>query len=108
MNTPLYKINKGINKPLEFKGLQAHYITWLAAGLCGVLLLFALLYLCGLPMLLCLVVPSALAAAWLALCFHLNSTYGQYGLMKRSARKQVPGRLVCRSTKSLTQLATSI
>ncbi|MGB3180472.1 MAG: DUF4133 domain-containing protein [Cyclobacteriaceae bacterium] len=108
MNTPLYNINKGINKPLEFKGLQAHYITWLAAGLCGVLLLFALFYLGGLPMLLCLLIPAVLAAAWLALVFHLNSTYGQYGLMKRSARRQVPGRLVCHSTQSLTKLSASI
>ncbi|MFA0960303.1 DUF4133 domain-containing protein [Roseivirga sp. BDSF3-8] len=103
MNTPLYKINKGINKPLEFKGLQAQYITWLAAGLCSVLLLFALLYLCGLPMLLCLIIPGILAACWLALVFHLNGTYGRYGLMKRSARRQVPARLVCRTTISLSQ-----
>jgi hypothetical protein len=29
----VYKINKGINKPIEFKGLKAQYIGYLGIGI---------------------------------------------------------------------------
>ena len=46
---PVYQINKGINKPIEFKGLKAQYIGYLAGGLVGLLILFAVMYISGLP-----------------------------------------------------------
>ena len=33
MANSVYKINKGINKPIEFKGLKAQYIWYLGGGL---------------------------------------------------------------------------
>jgi hypothetical protein len=42
-----YSINKGINKPIEFKGLKAQYIGYLGGGLGYLLVLFAILYLIG-------------------------------------------------------------
>lgn len=47
MNTSVYTINKGINKPVEFKGLKAQYIWYLGGGLIMLLILFAILYICG-------------------------------------------------------------
>ena len=35
---------KGINKPLEFKGLKAQYIWYLGGGLVALLILFAIMY----------------------------------------------------------------
>jgi hypothetical protein len=43
MSASVYKINKGINKPIEFKGLKAQYIAYLGAGLITLLILFAVL-----------------------------------------------------------------
>ena len=40
----VYKINKGINKPIEFKGLKAQYIGYLGAGVIVLLILFAIFY----------------------------------------------------------------
>ena len=47
MTNSVYKINKGINKPIEFKGLKAQYIWWLGGGIVCLLLLFAILYFIG-------------------------------------------------------------
>jgi hypothetical protein len=44
MATSVYRINKGINKPIEFKGLKAQYIGYLAAGLVLPLVMFAVMY----------------------------------------------------------------
>ena len=43
----VYQINKGINKPIEFKGLKAQYIWYLGGGLVILLIVFAISYICG-------------------------------------------------------------
>ena len=45
MSTSVYTVNKGINRPIEFKGLKAQYIWYLGGGLLALLILFAILYL---------------------------------------------------------------
>nr|WP_262712406.1 DUF4133 domain-containing protein [Arachidicoccus ginsenosidivorans] len=35
-----YEINKGVNRAIEFRGLKAQYIYYLAVGLAVLLLLF--------------------------------------------------------------------
>ena len=47
MANSIYKINKGINKPIEFKGLKAQYIWFLAGGILLLMFLFAVLYISG-------------------------------------------------------------
>ena len=47
MANSIYKINKGINKPIEFRGLKAQYIWYLGGGLVILLILFAILYIIG-------------------------------------------------------------
>ena len=42
MSNSVYQINKGINKPIEFKGLKAQYIWYLGGGLVALLILFAI------------------------------------------------------------------
>ena len=50
----IYHINKGINKPIEFKGLKAQYIWYLGGGLVALLILFAIIYIAGINMFICL------------------------------------------------------
>jgi len=40
----IYQINKGVSKPIVFKGLKAQYIAYLAIGLVFLLVAFAVLY----------------------------------------------------------------
>lgn len=101
---PVYNINKGINKPIEFKGLKAQYIGYLAGGLVALLIFFAVIYIAGLPVYMCLAVISALGCGLFYQVFRLCHKYGQYGLMKRNARRYLPGYLKFNSRKIFTQL----
>lgn len=86
----LYHINKGINKPIEFKGLKAQYIGYLAAGLVVLLIGFAVLYLLSVPVTFCLIVIGALGSLLFYQVFKLSHKYGQYGLMKKRAKRYLP------------------
>jgi hypothetical protein len=104
MEPKKYSINKGVNRPLEFRGLQAQYIWYLAAALLLVLVTFAILYLLGIniyadvPM--CLVLGGLLVTR----IYRLSRKYGQYGIMKKRARKAIPAYLPSHSRKCFTQL----
>jgi hypothetical protein len=100
----VYIINKGINKPIEFKGLKAQYIGYLAGGLVALLIFFAVMYIAGLPVYMCLAVISALGGGLFYQVFSLSHKYGQYGLMKRNARRYLPGYLKFNSRKIFTRL----
>lgn len=86
----IYQINKGINKPIEFKGLKAQYIGYLAGGLVALLILFAIMYLIGLAVYLCILIITGLGSALFYKVFGLSHRYGEHGLMKRNARKYLP------------------
>lgn len=90
MNSSVYQINKGINKPIEFKGLKAQYIWYLGGGLVALLILFAIIYICGVNIFLCLALIVSLATALFMYVYKLSRTYGEYGLMKKLAYKAVP------------------
>jgi hypothetical protein len=90
MKNSIYTINKGINKSIEFRGLRAQYI-WYFGGMVTVLLvLFAVLYICGVNTYICLVLIGAAATGSAVKIFALSHEYGEHGLMKAMARKQVP------------------
>ena len=91
----IYQINKGINKPLEFKGLKAQYIWWLGGGLLILLILFAVLYIAGINSFVCIGIIIACATALFMHVYRLSRKYGQYGMMKVIARRSLP--LVIRS-----------
>lgn len=90
MASSVYQINKGINKPIEFKGLKAQYIWYLSGGLVILLVLFAIMYIAGMNIFLCLVIIFSLGTALFLYVYRLSRAYGQYGLMKKMARKAVP------------------
>lgn len=101
---PVYQINKGINKPIEFKGLKAQYIGYLAGGLVTLLVLFAVMYIFGLSVYCCIAVITALGTGLFYQVFKYSHTYGQYGLMKRTARRYLPGYLKFNSRKIFIRL----
>jgi hypothetical protein len=90
MSNSVYQINKGINKSIEFKGLKAQYIWYLGGGLVGLLVLFAVLYLIGINMFICMGLIIILTTALFMYVYKLSRTYGEYGLMKKMAQKAVP------------------
>lgn len=94
-----YQINKGINRPIEFKGLKAQYIGYLGGGLVGLLVLFAVMYLIGMAIYLCIFLIAGSGSALFYKVFELSHKYGEHGLMKRNARRYLPTYLKFRSRR---------
>ncbi len=90
MCNSVYNINKGINKPIEFRGLKAQYIWYLGGGLVLLLIIFAVLYICGVNIFFCLGLILLLATLLFFYVYKLSRQYGQFGLMKNVAKKAVP------------------
>lgn len=100
----VYQINKGINKPLSFKGLKAQYIGYLAGGMLALLLLFAVLYILGVNTYLCLFLIAGAGTALVLTVSRLSHKYGQYGLLKKAAKRRQPVYLKFRSRKTFIHL----
>ena len=100
MGSQLYKINKGVNKSIEFKGLKAQYIWWLAGCLVALMMLFALLYVVGVNAYLCLVVIMSLGGFLISKIYSLSKRYGEHGMMKKLASRNIP-RVVRENSRKL-------
>jgi hypothetical protein len=100
----VYGINKGINRPIVFQGVKAQYIGYLAGGLVALIILFAILYICGVNSYACIVIVLG-AGTWLiSSVSRMSRKYGRYGLMKKQAKRLMPGYLWFNSRKLFTQL----
>lgn len=90
MNNSVYQINKGINQSIEFKGLKAQYIWYLGGGVVSLLIVFAILYIIGLPSLLCVGLVGTAGAFLVFKIYKMSNQYGEFGMMKALAKKQIP------------------
>ena len=97
MDNSVYKINKGINRPIEFKGFKAQYIWYLGIGLVALLVLFAVLYIIGINTYVCLVLTLVLGAGLFMRVSKLSNKYGEHGMMKKIASQSVPRIIKSRS-----------
>ncbi|MGF7027474.1 MULTISPECIES: DUF4133 domain-containing protein [Sphingobacterium] len=104
-----YSINKGINRPIEFRGLKGQYIIILAIGLAALLVGFSIIYIAGVP--LYYSVPGVLicGSGLFGMVYRFNAKYGQYGLMKARALRKVPAVIFSRNRKRIfEQLKKSV
>lgn len=99
-----YHINKGINRPIEFRGLKAQYIYYLAIGLAILLVDFAIMYISGLPVYLCVAVTGLAGSGLFFGVYRYSQKYGEHGLMKSIAYRQVPVAIKSRTRKIFKQL----
>ena len=104
VSTSIYSINRGINKPIEFRGLKAQYIWYLGGGLLALLILFAILYICGVNTFVCLGLILSLGAGLFFCVYSLSHKYGEYGMMKKIAKKGIPKVVRARSRKIFVNL----
>jgi len=100
----VYKINKGVSKPIVFKGLKAQYIAYLAIGLVVLLISFAVLYICGISLFIILPLVLLLGTSLFYSVFQLSHRFGEHGLSKHFAKKQLPDFIQCRSRKLFIHL----
>ena len=90
MSNSVYHVNKGINKSMEFKGLKAQYIWYLAGGLVGSMLLFAILYVSKINNYVSIAVAFGAGGGSIGFAYKLSDKYGEHGLMKRMAKGSIP------------------
>jgi predicted lysophospholipase L1 biosynthesis ABC-type transport system permease subunit len=100
----VYQINKGIGRAITFKGVKAQYIGYLAGTLVALLILFALLYIVGVNTYICLILVGGSGTTIITHIFRMSHKYGQYGLLKRNARRSLPDYLKFRSRKIFIHL----
>ena len=86
----LYSINKGVDQAIEFKGFKAQYILWLGGGIVALLFLFALMYLAGVDMMICLVITFGLGTVLFWKVNSFSKQYGEHGMMKKMASRHIP------------------
>lgn len=86
----VYQINRGVNQPVMFKGLKAQYIWYLGVGLVTLLIAFAILYICGINMFICLGIIFSAGGFLFKKVYHMSQKYGEHGLMKKIGKRQVP------------------
>jgi len=99
MTNSVYQINKGINKSIEFRGLKAQYIWYLGGGLIGLLVLFAGMYFIGFNTFVCLFVILITGTILFMYIYKLSNTYGEYGMMKKLAKRSIPDTIRSNSRK---------
>jgi uncharacterized membrane protein YdcZ (DUF606 family) len=99
MANSVYSINKGINKPVEFRGLKAQYIWYLGGGLLGLMILFAVLYILGTNTFVCLGIIGVLGTGLFLYIYRLSNTYGEHGMLKMRAKRSIPKVIKCNSRK---------
>ncbi|SJZ68253.1 protein of unknown function [Chitinophaga eiseniae] len=101
MANSVYTINKGINVSIEFKGLKAQYIWYLAGGLLGIMILFAILYIMEVNAYVCVAIALGMGTGLVVWVYRLSNTYGEHGLSKKWARRQIPSCIRTRNGRGL-------
>ena len=91
-----YPINKGIGRPVEFKGLKAQYLFIFCGGLLALFVLFVILYMVGIDQWICIGFGAASSSVPKKSSFIQNSRYGEHGLMKLGAARSHPRYLINR------------
>lgn len=99
MQNTVYKINKGINKPVEFKGLQAQYILYLAIGTIVLVFVFAILHAINVNTYVCVTTILSFGFVLFIKVHSTSKKYGKHGLMKKLANRRSPTILKSRSRK---------
>ena len=91
-----YPINKGIGRPVEFKGLKAQYLFIFCGGLLALFVLFVILYMVGIDQWVCIGFGVTCASVLVWVTFRLNAKYGEWGLMKLQALRRHPRYIINR------------
>ena len=90
MANSVYKINKGINKSIEFRGLKAQYIWYLGGGFLVLMILFSKLYIIGVNPFISIVLILIIGTFLFINVFRLSNTYGEHGMKKKLAKRSIP------------------
>lgn len=91
-----YPINKGIGRSPEFKGLKSRYLFIFARGLLALFVVFVIMYMAGIDQWICIGFGGISASVLVWATFHMNTKYGEWGLMKLQALRSHPRYIINR------------
>ncbi len=91
-----YPVNRGIGKPVEFKGLKSQYLFIFCGGLLAVFVVFIVLFMAGVNQWLCIGFIVSASLLLVGQTFRLNARYGEHGIMKVGAARSHPLYLINR------------
>lgn len=87
-----YRINKGVGRAVEVKGLRAQYFIYAVIGIIvAVILFFFLSFMIG--QILSLVISFVCLVINVSICFYLNNRFGEKGLSQFYAQRVTPDRV---------------
>lgn len=104
MANSVYQINKGINQSIQFKGLKAQYIWYMGGGVVALLIVFAVMYIIGLPPYICVAVVVVTGTFLVMQVYGMSNKYGEHGLTKALARSSIPKVIKLNSRRLFIQL----
>jgi hypothetical protein len=88
--------------------LKAQYIWYLGAGIVGLLLLFAILYIIGVNSFISIGIIGIIGTLMFIWVYKLSNTYGEHGLKKKVATRSIPKVIKCYSRKIFIQYGTKL
>lgn len=101
----MLEVNKGIGKPVEFRGLKGTYLYLSAGIVVGSLVLALILYgLFGLNTYLATLIVVGSAGTGIWYCMRLSHKYGVSGLLKLEATRNQPQAVIVSSAYPFAQL----
>lgn len=87
-----FRINKGVGRSVEFKGLRAQYFIYAILGIVlAIVLFFILSFIAGQTI--SLFVSIIALVLNVSICFVLNNRFGEKGLNQLYAQKALPDRI---------------
>lgn len=99
MANSIYRIQRDINRPIEFFGLQSQYIWMLVLGFVLLMTIFLTLYYSGISRIFSLSVMVVSGILWTVVVHGWNRRYGKYGFLKSYARGKLPSSLRIRDRR---------
>ncbi|WP_392470273.1 DUF4133 domain-containing protein [Sphingobacterium cellulitidis] len=100
MANSIYRIQRDINRPIEFFGFQSQYIWMLVLGFVLLLGIFLTLYYSGVSRIFSLSVIVISGTLWTVRVHGWNKRYGKFGFLKAYARGKLPTAVRIRDRRS--------
>jgi hypothetical protein len=102
MANSVYRINKGINTPIQFRGLKSQYIWYLGGAMVILMILFAIMYIAGINPFFCIGLILTTGGFVFNGVYRLSNKYGEHGMKKKIARRSIPKSVKSYSRKLFT------
>lgn len=95
----VFQINKGVNRSIEFRGIKAQYLVFLAIGMVALLILCAAAFIAGLPPIAVIVIVVSAGYGLVVVAQRYSKQYGEHGFAKKLAQSRMPAFLTSSSRR---------